>query len=121
LQWRFKTGGPVIASPAIANGVLFIGSSDGVFYAIDENTGQQKWKVTLTDPISSSPAVADNLVYFLSYDGVFYALTADSGEIKWRFATGGEHRFEAKGIHGLTPATQDIADPMDLFLSSPRR
>jgi eukaryotic-like serine/threonine-protein kinase len=119
LQWRFKTGGPVIASPAIANGVLFIGSSDGVFYAIDENTGQQKWKVTLTDPISSSPAVADNLVYFLSYDGVFYALTADSGEIKWRFATGGEHRFEAKGIHGLTPATQDIADPMDLFLSSP--
>ena len=59
------------------------------------------------------------IVYFLTYDGVFYALAADTGDIKWRFATGGERRFEAKGIHGLTPSYQNIADPMDLFLSSP--
>jgi outer membrane protein assembly factor BamB len=119
VQWRFKTGGPVIASPAISQGIVFIGSSDGVFYAIDQRTGQQKWKVALTEPISSSPAIGDGLVYFLSYDGVFYALATETGQIKWRFATGGERRFEAKGIHGMTPETQLIADPMDLFLSSP--
>jgi eukaryotic-like serine/threonine-protein kinase len=119
VQWRFKTGGPVIASPAISQGIVFIGSSDGVFYAIDQRTGQQKWKVALTEPVSSSPAIGDGLVYFLSYDGIFYALATETGQIKWRFATGGEHRFEAKGIHGMTPETQLIADPMDLFLSSP--
>ena len=119
VQWRFKTGGPIIASPAIADGVVFIGSSDGVLYAIDQNTGQQKWKAAFTDPISSSPAVANGLVYFLTYDGGFYALDARTGAVKWRFATGGERRFEAKGIHGLTPSNQNIADPMDLFLSSP--
>jgi outer membrane protein assembly factor BamB len=117
--WLFKTDGPIVSSPAISNGVVFFGSSDGVFYAVDRETGKQKWKSVMTDPISSSPAVANGLVYFLTYDGVFYALAEDTGEIKWRFATGGERRFEAKGIHGLTPATQNIADPMDVFLSSP--
>jgi outer membrane protein assembly factor BamB len=119
VQWSFKTEGPIISSPAIANGTVFIGSSGGGFYAIDQNTGHQRWKVMLTDPISSSPAIANGIVYFISYDGVFYALAADTGDIKWRFATGGERRFEAKGIHGLTPSNQNIADPMDLFLSSP--
>jgi outer membrane protein assembly factor BamB len=119
VEWAFRTGGPIVSSPAIANGVVFIGSSDGVFYAIDQDTGKQKWKVVLTDPISSSPAVDNGLVYFITYDGVFYALDASSGDIRWRFATGGERRFEAKGIHGLTPSDQNIADPMDLFLSSP--
>jgi outer membrane protein assembly factor BamB len=119
VKWAFKTGGPIVSSPAITDGVVFIGSSDGGLYAIDQETGQQKWKFMITDPIASSPAVTNGLVYFVSYDGVFYALTADKGEIKWRFATGGERRFEAKGIHGLTPSTQNIADPMDLFLSSP--
>ncbi len=119
VQWRFKTGGPVIASPAISQGVVFIGSSDGSFYAIDQRSGQQKWKVALTEPISSSAAIGDGLVYFLTYDGIFYALSTESGQIKWRFATGGERRFEAKGMHGMTPETQLIADPMDVFLSSP--
>ncbi len=119
VQWRFKTGGPVIGSPAISQGVVFIGSSDGAFYAIDQHSGQQKWKVALTEPISSSPAVGDGLVYFLSYDSILYALATETGALKWHFATGGERRFEAKGIHGLAPEMQLMADPMDLFLSSP--
>ena len=32
---------------------------------------------------------------------------------------GGERRFEAKGLHGMQPFTQTIADPFDVFLSSP--
>ena len=119
VQWRFKTGGPVIGSPAISRGVVFIGSSDGAFYAIDQHTGLQKWKVELTEPIASSPAVGDGLVYFLGYDSILYARDTETGQLKWHFATGGERRFEAKGIHGLTPETQLMADPMDLFLSSP--
>jgi eukaryotic-like serine/threonine-protein kinase len=119
VKWVFKTGGPIVSSPAIADGVVFIASSDGSFYALDQETGRQKWKVALSDPIASSPAVANGFVYFIAYDGAFYALAADTGAIKWRFATGGERRFEAKGIHGLSPSAQNIADPMDLFLSSP--
>jgi FOG: WD40-like repeat len=39
--------------------------------------------------------------------------------LKWKFSTDGERRFEAKGLHGMQPKDQTIADPFDIFLSSP--
>ena len=42
-----------------------------------------------------------------------------SGQLKWKFRTDGERRFEAKGLNGFLPKTQTIADPFDIFLSSP--
>jgi eukaryotic-like serine/threonine-protein kinase len=39
--------------------------------------------------------------------------------VRWKFATAGERRFEAKGLHGMQPKSQTIADPFDIFLSSP--
>jgi len=119
VKWTFKTNGPIVGSPAIANGVLYIGSLDGSVYAIEQESGQQKWKTDPVDSIASSPAVADGTVYYLSYDRALYAVAADTGAVKWLFATSGERRFEAKGIHGLAPTDQNIADPMDVFLSSP--
>ena len=119
VKWTFKTNAPIVSSPAISGGVVFIGSLDGSLYALDQETGQQKWKTDPTDSIASSPAVADGIVYYLSYDRGLYAVAADTGVMKWLFATSGERRFEAKGLHGLTPTDQNIPDPMDTFLSSP--
>jgi outer membrane protein assembly factor BamB len=120
VKWSFKTEGPILGSPAIANGVVFVGSLDNNLYAVDQLTGTQKWKFKTDGPISSSPAVADGLVYFSSHDGVLYAVAAESGVLKWVFASeGGERRFEAKGLHGASPASQTIPDPYDLFTSSP--
>jgi outer membrane protein assembly factor BamB len=58
-------------------------------------------------------------VYVGSYDGKFYALDARTGVLRWKFATEGERRFEARGLHGMQPKTQTIPDPFDIFLSSP--
>ena len=60
------------------------------FYAVDQKSGQQKWKAQTRGPVASSPAVADGLVFFLSYDGGFYCLDANTGARKWRYATGYE-------------------------------
>ena len=38
---------------------------------------------------------------------------------KWTFATKGERRFTALGIHGAMPSTERMPDPFDVFLSSP--
>lgn len=118
VKWTFKTEGAILSSPAIADGVVFIGSSDTYLYAIDQKTGQQKWKFKTNGRIVSSPAVENGVVYFLSNDSVFYALEAATGNVKWRFATAFERRFEAKGIHGSSPRGQLMADPFDLFTSS---
>ena len=119
VKWRFQTGARVVSSPVLAAGVLYFGSDDGHLYAVDPTTGVQRWQYATDGPVCSTPAVAAGLVFFESYDGRFYALDAASGKLKWRFATEGERRFEAKGLHGFLPKSQTIADPFDLFLSSP--
>src|SRR5207302_3673521 len=64
-------------------------------------------------------AIDHGTVYVGSYDGKFYVLDAQSGAVKWKFATEGERRFEAKGLHGWQPKNQTFADAFDVFLSSP--
>lgn len=121
VKWAFKTDDPIIGSAAVANGVVFFGGTDGSLYAVDEETGQQRWKYrTLASrQVTSSPAVANGLVYFTGFDGVAYAVTADSGFLKWTFLSEQERRFEAKRLHGYPPALQTIPDSWDLYTSSP--
>jgi eukaryotic-like serine/threonine-protein kinase len=119
LKWKFHTGGLIVSSPAVANGLLYIGSADGNFYAIDSESGKLKWKFDAKSRIPSSPAVADGAVYFGAYDGNFYALDATTGALKWKFQTGGERRFAGKHLHGTQPAAEIMPDPFDCYLSSP--
>lgn len=118
-KWRFETGGKVMSSPAVVNGVVYVGSNDGNLYALRAADGSLAWKFAARLAVSSSPAVADGLVYVSSVDGKIYAVSASTGELKWKFATGGERRFSAPGIHGIPPATEMMPDPFDVFLSSP--
>ena len=119
VKWKFPTGDRIISSPVAEGKVLYFGGDDGNIYAVDSETGRQIWKRTTGGPTPCTPAVANGTVYAGSYDGKFYALNAQTGAIKWKFATEGERRFEAKGIHGLQPKNQTIADQYDIFLSSP--
>jgi len=119
LKWQFATAGHVISSPAVAHGLVYIGSTDHHLYAIDRETGKEKWKFPTESSISSSPAVSGGLVYFASYDGNFYALDAETGKLKWKFETAGERRFAHKNLHGLHPAGETSPDPWDFYLSSP--
>jgi PQQ-like domain len=42
--WFFQTGDVVTASPTVVDGVVYVGSWDGYFYALDANSGSLKWK-----------------------------------------------------------------------------
>ncbi len=119
VQWRFRAAGPVVTSPAIANGVLYIGSLSGHLYAIDQQTGQEKWNFKSRMPIASSAAVAGGTVYFVSSAGSLAAIDAATGQPRWVFAHEYERKFEARGLHGYAPAAQTIADAWDVFTSSP--
>ena len=119
LKWTFPTGGRVVSSPVMNGNVVYFGSDDGNIYAVAADTGKQLWQQTTGGPVAATPAVADGVVYANSYDGKLYALDAHTGIQKWKFATAGERHFEAKGIHGIQPRTQTIADPYDIYQSSP--
>lgn len=119
IKWKFHTGGYVISSPAIFNGMVYVGSADGNLYAVEASTGTMKWQFPTKSRLTSSPAVEAGVVYFESYDGKFYAVDANSGQLKWKFDTAGERRFAAPHIHGAQPATEVMPDPFDVYLSSP--
>lgn len=118
-KWAFKTGGPVVSTPAVADGVAYVGSADTFLYAVRLTDGAELWKASTGLGVESSPAVAGGVVYVGSRDGKVYAFDARTGAVRWTFATAGERRFTAPGIHGIQPRTEMMPDPFDVFLSSP--
>lgn len=88
LRWRFQTPGSMVAAPAIANGVVYIGSSDGAFSALDARTGTVHWQVWPDGQVSGSPAIADGVVYINSTidppDSRLSALDASTGAVRWQ-------------------------------------
>src|SRR6266852_4309630 len=48
--WFKATGGAVSATPAVVGGIVYVGSWDHNFYALDAHTGAENWKVMLATP-----------------------------------------------------------------------
>lgn len=69
----FLTNGDVPSSPAVAGTVVYVGSEDGKFYAVDCKTGKEIWEYATGGMITSSPAVDNGMVYVGSEDGKLYA------------------------------------------------
>jgi len=65
--WRFKTGDEVRSSPAVSNGVVYVGSMDSNLYAIDAMTGKEKWRFKTGNHVYSSPVVS---ITVMSMSGV---------------------------------------------------
>ncbi|MDQ6869358.1 MAG: PQQ-binding-like beta-propeller repeat protein [Pseudomonadota bacterium] len=108
--WFHRTGDVVSASPAVVGGVVYVGSWDGFFYALDAHSGQQIWafkadcqKTVVPVPpgcpqpvpppppratsdggiITSSAAVIGGNVYF-GAGKTLYSLRASDGYLNWK-------------------------------------
>lgn len=75
LLWNNSVGN-VDSTPAVANGVVYVGSFDGNVYALDASTGAPLWSYA-TGAFVYSPAVANGVVYVGSDAGI-YALNAST-------------------------------------------
>jgi outer membrane protein assembly factor BamB len=78
--WNYTTVGSVESSPAVAGGVVYVGSDDDHVYALNATTGKQVWNYTTGSWVFSSPAVAGGVVYVGSNDHHVYALNAITGK-----------------------------------------
>ena len=56
--WDFTTGDVVSASPAVVHGVVYVGSWDGFFYALEAATGVVKWTFQIDCQSSVQPIPA---------------------------------------------------------------
>jgi len=79
----------VVSSPAVVDGTVYVGSNEGVLYALDAVSGDEEWTYEANDEIMSSPAVLDGTVYVGSHDNHLHAVDAQSGEGDWTVETDG--------------------------------
>lgn len=73
-----------LATPALSDGLLYIGATNDRFYAIDLVKGRVKWRYDAGHPVEAAPAIADNKVCFGSSDGVMRCFDP-SGKLLWQF------------------------------------
>jgi outer membrane protein assembly factor BamB len=88
MAWRTPTDGDVVSTPAVVDGVVYVGSDDGFLYALDLSSGARRWRADLGSPVGSSPAVGGGVVYAAVRDGRIVALDAATGTRRWTRTTG---------------------------------
>jgi outer membrane protein assembly factor BamB len=89
VNWTYEADGPFWGSPVVADGTVFIGSTDRSLYALDAATGAEQWTFPTQHRIEATPAYDDGTVYVGSYDKHLYAVDAASGSEQWSRAFDG--------------------------------
>ncbi len=96
--WEFPTGDSVTATPTVVDGVVYVGSWDDTFYAVDLATGKLRWKTRVKDQDGVKP-----------YPGEAHRdLTSDGGLITssaW-FEPAAGARPRSSSSAGATPCTR---------------
>lgn len=118
-----SNNGIFFSSPAIANGLLYIGDTNlntpFYFYALNQSTGTQVWNWSTPEGrIYSSPAVSNGAVYF-GTDGAavnttsktLIALAATNGSLIWDAAIGPVWEASPAIIEVIAPLPQPTATP----------
>ncbi len=99
-EWAVGIGGNSSSTPAVHNGVVFIGSDDGKVYALNASNSSKKWTYQTGGQVWSSPAVADNKVFVGSLDHTLYALNESDGGLVWSHYTGTSRLYGSPAVAG---------------------
>jgi len=93
----------VFSSPVIANGILYIGSMDMNFYALNAESGRFRMQLGTLE-ISGSPAVSGSTVYFTSRS-YLYAIdgTARNCRLRMISVPGGCNSMHSGWRHASAP------------------
>lgn len=88
LLWRTKQSalaGVRPTAPVALGGLVLLAGSDGVVWALDGDTGREKWKAYTGGEIRIPPTIWKGQALVGSGDGWVYAFEATTGRLLWRF------------------------------------
>lgn len=84
----FPGASRVRSQPTIAGGMVFVGSHNGVIYAIDEKTGCAAWQTHVAAEVRTGMALGQTnegtMLFFGDVLGNVYGADAATGTINWR-------------------------------------
>ncbi|MDH3266062.1 MAG: PQQ-binding-like beta-propeller repeat protein [Gammaproteobacteria bacterium] len=91
LQWSLAFPGvtEMRSQPVAADGALFVGTSNGNVFALDQDTGCIRWRFAADSSIRSSlnlESTSDGkaMLFFADDLGTVYAITASEGRLRWK-------------------------------------
>jgi len=89
LNWKAQLyqGQRVLSSPIVSQGMIFVNGPD-VLYAVDANSGKNKWMFDQEKYAGRAPAIANGIVYAGKYGNTFFAVDTKNGQEKWKFEMG---------------------------------
>lgn len=99
ILWNRPLGGAIAGRPTYvaATGLLYVGCDDGQLYAIEADSGKQRWAYETHAPIASQPVVSNGVVYFTTGENRIYAVDARTGKWRWQYDRESPDSFTIRG------------------------
>lgn len=82
-SWTYQTNEKVLASPVTDGHVVYIGSQNGVMYALRVSDGELQWSYATEGIIQAQALLTDKVLFFESAN-IFYALDPKDGRLIWK-------------------------------------
>ena len=96
-KWSFPVNEMVPTTPAVVDGLVYFGTWEGIFYALEAEIGRQVWSFNARERVGEESAwmergvgirgginVHNGRVYFGDTGGYLMACDAKTGELLWR-------------------------------------
>lgn len=113
--WQTRLNGQIFASPAVFEGTVYIGTTGGVFNAVDAKSGKLVWAFAAGRPIFGTALVTQDAVFFTCDNGYLFRLNRADGKEVWRYDLGDSRASRIFGHpavfdwdwHGAKPVLAD--------------
>jgi len=98
LRFRLETSSDIVAPPSAHPPDIYVGSTSGDLFAMNETSGQQRWKYSTGYPITRSAAGVGGRVFVTSDEPALHCVDATNGRRLWmapgvvRFAAASKDR-----------------------------
>lgn len=113
--WTYDAGeqAPYLASPAVSDGQVVFGASDGIVRAVDASSGDLLWSAQVDAAVTAAPLIAANVVYVGTMRSKLIALDRSTGAQLW------EHELDGR-MKSAFAATENslivLAEPKTVYL-----
>lgn len=133
-QWIQTTEIPELmlvgnSSPIIVDNILIVGTSSGVLWGFDPESGDKKWDNPIALPtglspaaqmvdITATPVISGEIIFLATYQGNLIAFNMQSGQPLWRkkasifnqMSVGNESLFVTNADGSITARSQTTGD-----------
>ncbi len=81
--WETRLPGHTSATPGLNADDIFIGTTDGMLYALSTATGKIQWQVALPSLILGAPTAVNDVVVIQAHNSTIEAFASDTGKMLW--------------------------------------